>query len=55
MITKESIEKAANKFSDNYPSWNYKDEVAYAGFEAGVRWAMKQIQSESLTKKDNKQ
>lgn len=50
MITEQSIEEAANKFADAYSSLHDEDIAAYNGFEAGVEWALKQVQSESYFK-----
>lgn len=50
MITEQSIEEAANKFADAYSRLHDEDIAAYNGFEAGVEWALKQVQSESYFK-----
>lgn len=53
MITDESVSNAAWKFANKeYELYPFIADVAYS-FEAGARWAMRQMQSESLNKDNN--
>lgn len=48
MITEEAIEKAALKLADEYYA-EYSGMV-YTGFKEGVKWALRQVQSEYFAK-----
>lgn len=46
MLTDEAIDIAARKFSENHSASNIA--IAYYSFKKGVKWALKQVQSEQL-------
>lgn len=51
MITEEAISDAAWQFANKeYELYPFITEVAFA-FEAGVQWALRQVQSEYSTNK----